>query len=677
MAVERPSFFMPKDIPLKGTKEENKTFTDVNAHYVMAREDLDQRVVRKNGFDDTDKMFASFIDEGNWPYKSLIFDPRPYTVILEKSARLIGSKPKGRLVPREGGDTLGAYINNELLSFQWDDNTRLGESMISKWIMMDQNARKYGSSFAIVNWHYECRTEKGKKKVIFDGPSFKVCNPRDVLANPSYPYINKWFQHREYFTIEELEKTNSAARTEPVYKNLDKLKDALRSERKSKGDKRETEYLVQNKRMRGLTDYLGQDETFPTVEIVTEYRPDRWISFSPRHGVVIRDIPNPYKHSEIPVVQLKYYPLPDDLYGVSEFEPVSKLIRAINAHVSAYSDSKAMRLRPPLHVNPINVRMHTLDWVPEAKWLMNNPNQDVQIMRMDASDDASFQSIYSTLVGSLLNAWGESSQGYSQQNPTQDQGRVTATEIKDTAFTRNVRDNMNQIFLAEALKKQIMFWHSMNQQFMFQGTADTAKIIRIVGRDAVEFFQRQGLGDVRPTDQDAMMMAQGQPMMDVPAGPRYPVDLGDGMGEVAKFQPDSSGEGGNLIIEPGDLAGNYDYIPDIETMMAPTDQQIEAKLTSILGVVTNPTILQMLQAERVKPKVKELIVKMLEATKVIKDADAFFEDAPPPMPAMPGQPMDVQSQPNAGGQAPPEAGVPAQGAASPTGMAGSIAPPIA
>jgi hypothetical protein len=665
--VEKTMANKTTTVQAKGTPAEVKTFTDVHRHYVMAKNDLEQRTFRKNGFDDADKMFASYIDEASWPYSSTLFDPQPYTTILEKSARLVGSKPKGRMVPREGGDALGAYINNELLSYQWDDNARLGESMISKWIMMDQGVRKYGSKFGICKWRYECRVVDGKKTVIYDGPDFVVANTRDCLPNPSYSFIKQWFQHREYVTLYDLTKVNDVARTEPVYKNLDILRLSLKEDGKGKGDQRESQTVSKNKQMKGLTDYLGQDEVFKTVEIITEYRPDRWITFAPRHGVVIRDIPNPYKHQEIPVVHLKYYPLEDDLYGVSELEPVAKQIRAINAHVSAYSDRLALKLRPPIHVNPVNVRMHTLVWNPEAKWLMNNPNQDVQLMQMNNGDDASFTTIYNTLRGSLLNALGEASQGVSQANPTQDAGRVTATEIKDTAFTRNVRDNMNQIFLSEGLKKQIMFWHAMNQQFMFSGKTEKAKVIRIVGRDAVEFFNRAGLSDIRPTQDDAMQMAMGQELTDVPAGPRFPVDLGDDMGEVAKFQPDDYGDGGNLIIEPGDLVGNYDYMPDIETMQAPSDQQIEAKLTAILTTISNPVILGMLQQEGTKPKVKELIVKMIEATKVIKDADQYFEDAPPPQPQMPGMPGEVppdvqQNQAQPGGGNSPEAGAPTQGA---------------
>jgi len=640
---------MPKNTTsslVRGTDEEIKLFKAVNDHYKIAREDLETRITRKNGFDDADKMFASYIDEANWPYSSQLFDPIPYTVILEKSGRLVGSKPKGRLVPREGGDSLGAFINNELLSYQWEDNTRLGESMIAKWSLMDMNVRKYGSSFAICKWKKEKKVSKDGDKVssetFYDGPDFTVCNPRDVLANPSYSFINKWFQYREYSTLDELKRVNDTSVSKNVYKNLDILQASLDEEKAQKGDRRDNNYTIKNKSMRGLSDYMGTDEVYPVIELITEYRPDRWITFAPKHGVIVRDIPNPYKHGEIPVIHLKYYPLPDDLYGVSELEPVAKQIRAINAHLSAYSDTIALALRPPIHVNPVNVRMHTLEWNPEAKWLMNNPNVDVQQMKVDTSMTTNFQSIYMVLKGSLMNALGEQSQGISSNNP-QDAQRVTATEVKDTAFTRNIRDNMNQVYLSEALKKQIMFWHIMNQQFMFKGSVDKQRIIRIVGREANEYFNQTGLGDIRPTEEDANQVAAGQlNEKDIPQGPRFAVGVGpDEMGnelEIPKYMPDENGVGGNLVIEEGDLMGVYDYIPDIESMGAPTDQQVETKLTAILGMLVNPAIQQGLASEGKKAKYSELLIKMLESSKVIKDADQYFEDLPPQQPMAPEDP---------------------------------------
>ena len=618
-----------KELIVQGTEPEIKAFTEVRSHYQMSRSDLETRIYRKNGFNDADKMFASHIDEQSWPYRSTMFDPRPYTVILEKSARLIGSKPKGRLIPREGGDTLGAYINNELLDYQWEDNSRLGQSMISKWIMMDQNVRKYGSSFALVDWHYECRNNKGKKEVFYDGPDMRVLNNRLVFANPSYEYINKWFQYGEFLTINDMESINDAGRSEPSYKNLDLLRDAVDDSAKVSGDK--VDNPSKNKAMKGLEDFMGQDEYNKPLLIITERRPDRWISVAIKHGVVVRDIPNPFKDGDLHVVHLKYYPLADDLYGVNELEPVAKQIRALNAHLSAYSDTIALALRPPVHINPLNVRMHTISWDPEAKWLMNNPNVDVQLMKMDTSITSNFQSVYQVLVGSLMTALGESSQQMSSINPNQDQNRVTAAEINNTATIRNARDNMNKVFLAEALKQQIMYWHTMNQQLMFTAKADKLKIIRIVGRDAIEFFTRQGLGDISPTQQDAEQIAMGQ--MDpnsVAPGPRFAVPVGEDENglplEVPKYMPDEAGGGGNLIIEPADLQGNYDYIPDIESMSAPSNQDIEQKLMSLLMTMTNPAIVQGLAQEGVRPKYKELLTRAIESTNVVKDADSYFED---------------------------------------------------
>ena len=665
---------MPEVSP-KGDKKEVKLFHEVNNHYKVAREDLEQRIYRKNGFNDADRMFSSFLDEKSWPFRSVIFDPRPYTVILEKSARLIGNKPKGRLVPREGGDALGAQINNELLSFQWDDNSRLGETMLQKWIQMDQNTRKYGASFGLSKWKYEVRTIKGKKKTFYDGPDFVVCNPRDVLANPSYNSVQKWFQYREFSTLGELESVNDVARSKPVYKNLDILKESMTMESQARtSSRREVTYVNENKAIRGLNDYLGTDESNKTIELITEYRSDRWITFAPKYGVVVRDVDSPYDHGEIPVVLLRYYPLGDDLYGMNEFEPVSKILRAINALLSQYIDKKNVDLYGILMANPVNVRMHTLDFAPEAKWLMNNPGTDVVPWKGGTDSNSDISVSYNLLVGTLLNAWGEASQGYSQVNPTSDQGNVTATEIKDTAFTRNVRDNMNQLFLADALKKQIMFWHSMNQQFMFAGSAEKKRIIRIVGRDAVDFFNRAGMGDIRPTPEDAMMVAQGQMTMDqINPGPRFAVDV-DGT-EVPKFQPDEYGEGGNLIIEPGDLIGNYDYVPDIETMKAPSDDAIENKMMTMVATLTNPAILQGLAQEGFKPKFKDIMIRGFEATKVIKDAEALFEELKPQQPMM----QNGTNPAIARGVAGPETGQPTQGPDATGGMVASPAtlPPVA
>jgi hypothetical protein len=584
----------------------------------------------------------------------------------------MGGKLTGRLAPREDSDALGAEINNEIIRYQRDELSKIGPSAIERWHMLSQNARKYGSGFAIKKWRYETRIDPSgkKRKVFYDCPDFIVCNPRDVLVNPSYPYINKWFQYREYNTLSELTSVNDTARTKPIYKNLDILRSAIQEDNQSKSsDRRESNYVSKNKQIKGLTDTLGQDQVYKVVELITEYRPNRWITFAPRYGVVVRDIPNPYNHQQIPVIHLKYYALPDDIYGIPELEPAVSQIKGVNAHLSAYSDTVATLTKPPIMVNPINVRMHTLEMIPEAKWLMNNPGADVIAYKGDSSITSNFQSVYTIMKSSTLNALGEASQGISNIDPLQQD--KTATEVRDTSFTRNVRDNMNLIFLSEALKRDVMFSLSMNKQFLFAGNAGKVKVIRIVGKDAAEYFNRQGLSDIRPTHEDTQAVAMGtlDPNTITP-GPRFGVKTSNGV--VPKFAPDETGQGGNLYVEQGDLSGEYDYIPDVESMQAPSSQSVEQKLTAILGVLTNPVVLQELQMEGKKPKISDLLIKMFESTNVIKDAEQYFEDIPqqPQVPGMmPGQIQDVQNQALNRGAPAATAGVPSQGNVVPGGMA--------
>ena len=606
-----------------GTKEEQKRFEETKSHYDLASQDLQDRIQRKAGFDEADKLFLGIINEKDWPFQAVTFDPRISTALWEKTGRLIGSRPKGRLVPRENSDDLSAFINNELLNFQWEDNTRVnGESMLSKWAMMDQYVRRYGVAFGIAEWHYETKVAGKSREVVFDGPDFKVINPRDCLPNPSFPVIKHWFQYREWMTLNELQRINNISKGGEIYKNLSLLGDSIKQGEKGKGQRR-TEYIVKSKSLRGLEDYLGRDEYNKIIEVVHEWKPDRLVSIAPRYGVVLRDEPNPYKHGQIPVISMRYYSLGDDMYGFSEIERVYKLQKAINALVCQYLDTVTTELYPPLAIDVTRVRLHTIEFGQNKKWLVTgDPNTAVQRIQTSTAATTSFQAAYSLLLSSLQNALGETSAAVSNLQPFTTE--KTATEIRDLAMTRSISDNFNQVFLAEALKRQILLWHSMNQQFLFN-KAKKHKIIRVVGREALNYFQTQGLDKMHPTHEEAAdsILNETQPIQ----GPEFPVNIGEG-DVIPKFEMDQSGQGGNLHVTPEDIQGTFDYIPDIETMSVPTDLMTEAKLRESVGLLTDPNILALMTSEGKRPRITDLIVKLLESTKIIKNAEQYFENVP-------------------------------------------------
>ena len=650
-------------------------FSELKRHYDLGFDETDKRRTGKGrigsiSFDEADELFRSWLSEKDWPYDALLFDPRIFTFIFEKTARLIGSRLRGELVPREGGDVLGAKINNAILNYQWD-NANHGGSMLSKWALKDINTRKYGASFGLCKWRYEVDKDG---KVVFDGPEMYVLNNRDCaqdLAGNAIENLN-WFDHRSYVTPFELKRVNDAFRGKPVYQNLDKLYDNIKQEANSiekGGDSRDVNWISRNRTISGLTDSpYGNDPVFRHVEVVTEYRRDQWLTFAPKYGVILRIIDNPYKNYEIPITMLRYYPIDDDLYGLSEIEPVKGLQKGINAIFCQYVDEINQKLYSPIAIGP-GVRQTTLQWGKGARWMMNNPMTDFRLVESQSNSAAFFNNTYSALVAAMMNALGESSLGIS--NIDRFQGDKTATEVKQLTLQRNARDNFNQMFLAEAIERQMMLWLSMNQHMIFSDKEKKDYVIRIVGSEALRFFQEQGLNAYGVSDDAADMLAnqkQGNPEdYDTPV---YPIDtMKEGKPTlVPKLEMDVNKKSGKLHVEPEDLMGRYDFVADVRSMAVNAgEEERAARDKAVTSLLSNQNVLLMLQQEGVKPKFKELFVAWLEDYG-FKDADRYFEDAPEPDQGQPGSPG---TPPGAPGQL-----MPNFGPGRPSNVTGMPRPPV-
>lgn len=316
--------------------------------------------------------------------------------------------------------------------------------------------------------------------------------------------------------------------------------------------------------------------------------------------------------------------------------------------------------------------MHTLEFGPAKKWIMNDPEKDVIPFDQSPVGVTEFTNTYRFLVAALQEAMGETSAIVSNQAPGS--GNKTATEVKDLAISRSARDEYNLLYLGEALKKQMMFWHKMNQQFLFSSKSDKMKIIQITGRDAIKFFQGEGL-DGTGVDEEAMKMLSdpnlaGSVNPNDLATPLYPVKVGSDT--LPKMTVEQNGSVGHLIIQPEDLEGNYDYIPDVGSMnQLATDSEIKAKseaiqlLTGVDPKTGQPSgVNAMMQQEGKKVKASELVTNYLELIG-FKDADQYIESS-----QTGGVPNGQTNPAGAPGQVPGGASV---GAVQQPGMAGNPA----
>lgn len=607
-------------------------------HYNQWRDDNDNRRTRPNGWDAiTDAYWGKLPDD--WPYDSRVVDPRIRTTVIEKDARLLNNKLRGRLVPREGGDMLSARVNNALLEFQWD-NANHGGTMLSKWKRTSQDTRLYASAFAYVCWKHE----KDEDEILFDGNEFVPLDVRDSGLDPTCTNIRdaKWFQRREWAKVEDLEKDSK------LYPGLSQLRSKL-ADRGSGGDRRDNAYQNRILQLKGLNDRVGNDRVFPTVEIVTEYRTDRWITFAPKYKVVLRDIKNPYDHHRIPIVQLTYYRITGDPWGESEIEPVLPLWRAIQANLCGYLDTMNIHMRPPLKIIEDQVRIETIVFGPEAQWLMNRQDS---VMEYQGSPQPMqlFQTTHSALVQNFNNAMGDISQGVSNIDNTNPD--KTATEIKQSTTQQNSRDQDNQNQLAEAIEDMMGMWLSNNRQFLFADKNKQEYILRILGSELFAYFKKAGMDEMELTPeamqtigdiitQQGGNLSEGDMNSLIEAGktPKFPVydnAYEENPSEImakTKMRVNDVGDGAEMSLVPEDLVGSYDYIADVKSMAIGANDALTKGLHQALEMITtNPQVAQMLMQEGVQPKIKDLFIAVLEQDG-LNDAERFFPPAPPPEPA--------------------------------------------
>lgn len=593
--------------------------------YSRGTQDMDTRRTRRNGWND---IISSYMGKlpANWPYMSIVTDPRIRTAILEKTARLLNSKLQGRVVPREGGDIIKAKIQNALLDFQWDFATE-GGAMIEKVAQADQLARIFGAAFAQVYWDVNKESNE-----------IKIIDPRDIFFDPSATHVRnaKYVMIREFTTADTLEAKGY---------DVEEFKKMIKTGTLS-NDLKSSSYESIVKANKGLVDRVGEqdDPNNPTLEVVTQYTKDTYTVFLPRHAVILEEGKNKYKHGYIPVAQLRYYPLGDDIFGESEVECVMPLQKAINAVLCGFLDEVNIRMRPPLKIASSGVRIDTIQYGPGAQWIMQRPDL-VQQMEFAQSALSSFNTTYPALIASFNTAMGDNSLGVS--NVKGSFTDKTATEVKQLTQQQNSRDNYNQLYLTEFLKDIVMMWMANNKQFLFDDPKKSHQILKIVGKSAIDELAQLGLGNMDVPNH--VMTELGDTIGDpnnmvapdqvdrivqdtkVPTNPVIlnPDEINPENYDIKpKLDVTTDGQEASLYMTKDDFEGVYDYIPDVKSMALGAGEMMKEGRAKVLEYAFNPQTNQMLQAQGDSLKIKDVLIGAFEDAGY-KDAESLFDKSSP------------------------------------------------
>lgn len=602
------------------------------------------------GFDNYDKIYQTYLDPQKWPYAVKLATPRGFTAIYNKTTRVIGGKFTGRVEPMEQSDEDGAKIASEHFRFSVERfNQYCDQSLEAKMAILDTNARLYGAGFLRTYWKTEYKTikVKGKKKRIevYNNWWVDVLNNRDIMTQPGRENFNEsdYVIHRRYMTPEELERIQEdGANYEPS---------AMAEVKQSKsGSGKDANYVPFIKLIK------GQDYTDERIEVCTTYYKNKFITWCPKRGakgkmdgLILREMENPYRHQTFPIVPLVYIPSQEDIYGMSELQPVTALLKILSALQSQFIELVNKNLYPPTLVSATESRIDTFKYRPKAFWLVNNPSA-VTVLDTKASQSlGEFSQVYQMIVTEFMEAMGETGTGVSQVDIMGED--KTATEVRDRAFLRGSRDNFNKMMLGNTLKKLMYQLFEMLRDSKFTSSDE---VIRIVGKEALEYFDKQGYSSWGINDEGyqvvmdvaseleknkvfadtvkeqgeslydmAYQMLMDQGALDAFAEPLSTVMTAKGV--VEKLQLDEDHNSGYLHVNPDlDYLGEFNFIPDVEALTTPSPEREyqaragwyqQAKETEGTGA---------LQQEGYRLKHKDILTKMGELLKM-KDAEQYFE----------------------------------------------------
>jgi len=410
----------------------------VDQYILHFAESRDNNKNFKSTLDDKEDMLIGKISDDLTlnTAKSRIFDPRLSTIVIERVARIAAKLPTGKAYATSKDDIGKNKLMNLLLERYVYKNANSQFDFLTKIRMVDLYSLVYGVQFALVDW-----VDNDK----YEGPDMWVLPIRDCFPQPGAVSIEEsdWFQIATLKSLDWIESRKGL----PGWKNIDQLLKEVKGTAGTTRSDLDAERSTEIQRLREPN--VAGDKKNPKVQIITEYQKDKWVTFSAEHRLILREIDNPHKNHELPIVAKYSFPLMDSIYGLGEFERGKTLQFAINSLINLYMDGVKFSLYPPIQINEDGVVPSSIKMAPAEKWLVDRPNVDVQVTQLSPQGLNTFQSTYSFLIAALMNQGGTTDTSVSKE--TDISLGKTPEALKMIERRENSRDSWDRYMLEEFL----------------------------------------------------------------------------------------------------------------------------------------------------------------------------------------------------------------------------------
>ena len=637
-------------------QDEQEQLVELNQQYELAKRYLDSVHDRMNS---QEELYRCYIDSASYPHNARVFDPRIFRVIETITPRMVANEPTGSFYPVESGDVVTNQILNALIKYDWRRAV-----MFPKLVMFVKSLLLFGTSFGRTYWDFR-ETEKTRmepkrlndkmiwtptstKKINvtqYDGPNFEVLNIYDCFPDPNATNLDnmRWFIYRTFKTLDELEKENDARGGE-YWKNLDKLKEAVKDKQAKDNRKRgyqpqDINYREHRRVMLSTQELRGEDEANPEFVVLIRYTHERWLFCVPEYGIVIRDVENPYFHGDLPIIYGVDYPYPGELYGMGEIEPIDRIQRAINAVLNQRLDNVQLVLRSMWKVKKNSgVDLHTLVSAP-GNIITTDDMDAVDSIQVPDVTGPTFVQTMNYLTSAMQNGSGITDYTQGVQQPGS-MANNTATGVRLIQQEANAQFKLKiQLFNHMVIERIANLWKDLRIQY----TTEQQKV-RIIGRNDIKFLKEK--------TQLATTDMMGNPIVpgDLDTQAKLVVGADDNFAFLTLLPED---------IQPS-IVGNYDFIASPSSEQLTDPLALQENFFMALEKVNTPEWVQGLAAAGKKLNYPAMTEKIFEKLNIGIELNDVMEDnqpalvGPEQMTNQMGNPMEQALNPMMGGE--PNAG---------------------
>lgn len=442
----------------KQANDETKLLNELVQHFNESEKYI--QPLRDNAdfsWDDRENMLVGVLtDIGSKQTKSKVNTGDLVNLVFDGAARVMAQFPTGTI---QALDTDDDKAKNLLMNVVHEKyiipNADSQYDLLTKLRVWDIYSRVFGSMPALVDYRIDDD---------YIGPDLWLIHPRAFFPQAGTINVNSmdYCQVSTWVSMEFLK-----SQDKKVWKNIAKLIKKVKGGAKTKAQQ-DQKYQPVNERTPN-SQIQPEEGDFASCELHTEYRKDRWITYSKEFSLIVRDIPNPQKNNELPIVMKHCFPLLDRLYGLAEFERGSTLQKAADSLVSLYFDGVQMSIFPPLIIDQNGVVASTIEYKAKAKWIRTKENA-IQQLQLSPQGLNTFNSTYSFLKSQILNLGATTDTSVTKE---QDPGMgKTPQALKNQNAREGARDAWDRFMMEQAVE-------CVNQKFIDLLTTKQEKPIDI------------------------------------------------------------------------------------------------------------------------------------------------------------------------------------------------------